>query len=182
MPEPVTLSDAVGRRGPFAVWDLMGEEDRRAAATALWDNAERETRAALELAVAKELKFRPQSVRHLPAERVVGRLLKLAEALPDTVLFQFLFHLHLAERRPLLVEFLDSLALPHSNGVLELAEDASPPETEKLEAAARALLAAHGRPALVYLATLRVADKKLWQGLDGVLAGYAEDGEAIVAS
>lgn len=179
MGDLTTLSQAIASRGPYAVWDLMEDEERRAAAAALWTHAERETRVALELALAKELKFRPQSVRHLGVERVGPRLTRLAASLPDAVLFQFLFHLHLADRRPLLVEFLDAVNLPHDNGVLELKEDTAPPQAEPLAAAGRALLERHGRPALVYLATLLVADKELWAGLTEVLAGFDEKGSPL---
>jgi hypothetical protein len=179
MPEAANLIQAIERRGAYAVWDLMNEEERRLAAAALWTNAERETRSALELAIAKELKFRPQSVRHLSAERVVPRLVRLAPSLPDAVLFQYLFHLHLGERRPLLAEFLDAVGLPHSDGVLEIKDEGTAPDPEKLAAAATQLLEAHGREAIVYLATLRVADKAFWSGLEGPLEGYGEGGEKL---
>jgi hypothetical protein len=182
MDETVNLEQEIERRGPYAVWDLMDEEERRAAAVALWANADRDTRSAIDLALAKELKFRPQSVRHLPAERVVPRLLRLADSLPDAVLFQFLFHLHLVDRKPLLVEFLDAVGLPHTDGVLDLGEEAPKPDPTRLLPAARDLLAKHGRQALVYLATLRVADKEFWVGLEEVLAGYGADGAALTAA
>ena len=179
MAELVTLKDAVDQRGPYAVWDLMSEDEQREAATALWEHADRSSRAAIELALAKELKFRPKSVHQLPAERVLGRLLRLAPDLPDTVLFQFLFHLHMECRRELLVEFLDAVGLPHKDGVLDLPEDQEAPEAAGVDKAARALIKGHDRRALIYLATLRVADKDFWSGLDGVLEGYADDGEAV---
>jgi len=182
MAETMSLKEAVDQRGPYAVWDLMTEDERRDAATALWEHADRPSRSALELALAKELKFRPKSVGRLPADRVVGRLLRLAPDLPDTVLFQFLFHLHLELRRELLVEFLDAVGLPHKEGVLDLAEDQKPPEAAVVSTAARALVKTHDRRALVYLATLKVADKSFWSGVDEVLAGYSEAGEALAAS
>ena len=93
MADDLTLKEAVEQRGPYAVWDLMTEDEQRDAATALWKNADRESRAAIELTLAKDLKFRTHSVRRLSAERVVGRLQRLAEEVPENVLFQFLFHL-----------------------------------------------------------------------------------------
>ena len=174
-----TLRQAIENRGPYAVWDLMTEEERQQAATALWTEGDRQTRVAIELALAKDLKFRPQSLRKLPVERLVGRLVRMADTLPDTVLFQFLFHLHLAQRRPLLASFLDAVGLPHTDGVLELAEDSPEPETDKVTAAGTALVAEHGHPALVYLATLRVADAGFWKGVDPVLDRHDEQGEAV---
>ena len=180
--EQTTLTEAVERRGPFAVWDLMTEDEQLAAAEALWTNADRESRSILELTLAKELKFRPQSVRRLSAERVVGRLVRLAESVPENVLFQFLFHLHMAERRDLMTRFLDQVGLPHDNGVLELAEDADPPDSEAVATAARELVTDEGHDALVYLATLKVADGLFWSGLDPVLDDFREDGVAAEES
>jgi hypothetical protein len=177
--ETLTFKDAIGRRGPYAVWDLMTEEEQREAAAALWENADRESRAAIEVTLAKDLKFRPQSVRRLPADRVVGRLLRLADEVPQNVLFQFLFHLHMAGRRDLLTEFLDGVGLPHTDGVLELEEDTPAPEPDTVAKAAADLLSAHDHRALVYLGTLKVADEEFWSGLDAVLDGYSEDGGAI---
>jgi hypothetical protein len=179
MADVVTLKEAVENRGPYLVWELMSEDEQRAAAAALWTHADRDSRTALEVALAKELKFRPQSVRRLSVERVVGRLVRMADSLPDTVLFQFLFHLHMAERRELMVEFLDAVGLPHEDGVLNLPEDAGPPGADTVLPAARNLLEAHGHQGLVYLTTLKVADSDFWAGVDDLLEDFAEDGTAV---
>ncbi len=174
-----TLMTAVEENGSYAVWDLMDDEEKTAAAKALWAGGDRETRAAIELGLAAELKFRPQSVRRLPAAKVAPRLVRMATTYPETVLFQFLFHLHMSERRDLLVEFLDAVELPHDEGVLDLEEDTAPPDAKKVEAASKSLAEAHGKKALIYLATLRVADEQFWSGVDSVLAKYDADGEAV---
>ena len=118
--EKTTLKDAVEARGPLAVWDLMTEDEKKTAAAALWVNADRESRMAVEMMVAKEMKFRPQSVRKLSAEQVAPRLARLAAEMPETAFFQFLFHFHMAEGRELMVEYLDAVGLPHEDGVLDL--------------------------------------------------------------
>jgi hypothetical protein len=123
MADVTTLKQAVAESGAFAVWGLMDEDERRAAATALWQNSDRETRIALEQTLAKEMKFRPQSIHRLALDRVVGRLVHLAEDAPENLLFQYLFHLHMADRRPLLGEFLDGAGIPHEDGVLDLPEE-----------------------------------------------------------
>ena len=94
----------------------------------------------------------------------------MAPDLPETLLFQYLFYLHMSERRPVMVEFLDAVGVPHEDGVLDLPDDAEPPAAEAVEKAARALLKAHDHQALVYLATLLVADADLWAGVKPVLA------------
>ena len=179
MADQMSLFEAVEDRGPYAVWELMSDDEKRASAVAFWNGADRESRAALELALAKDLKFRAQSVRHLPADKVAGRLVRLAEELPETVLFQYLFHLHMGERRPLMVGFLDAVGLPHEDGALDLPEDFEGPDAAKVEQAGRDLAAKQGHDALVYLATLAVADGEFWTGLEPVLKEFAEDGTKI---
>ncbi len=177
--EKMTLRDAVEARGPLAVWDLMTEDEKKASAAALWTNADRESRMAVEMLVAKEMKFRPQSVRNLSVERVAPRLARMAEGLPETVFFQFLFHLHMDQRRELMEAYLDAVGLPHKEGVLDLPEDAEVPTAEAAVGPANDLIAEHGREALVYLATLAVADAAFWDAMLPVLEAWGEDGEAV---
>ena len=176
MAEQLTLLEAVEQRGPYAVWELMDDDEKKAAAVAFWNEADRESRSAIEVALAQDLKFRPQSVRQLSAERVAGRLMRLADSLPETVLFQYLFHLHMSGRRPLMVEYLDAVGLPHDDGALDLPDDFEGPDGEKVEAAARDLVKAREHEALVYLGTLIVADTDFWKALDPVLNEYGSDG------
>ena len=179
MADEMTLMDAVEQRGPYAIWSLMNDDEKKAAAVSFWNGADRESRAGLEVALAQDLKFRPQSVRQLSAEKVSGRLVRLAEVVPETVLFQYLFHLHMDGRRPLMVEYLDAVGLPHNDGALEIPEEFEGPDGDKVENAARELVKAHGHQALVYLGTLAVADAEFWQALEPVLKAYSADGSAI---
>ena len=179
MAEQLTLLEAVEQRGPYAVWELMDDDEKKAAAVAFWNEADRESRSAIEVALAQDLRFRPQSVRQLSAERVAGRLVRLADSLPETVLFQYLFHLHMSGRRPLMVEYLDAVGLPHDDGALDLPDDFEGPDGEKVEAAARDLVKAREHEALVYLGTLIVADTDFWKALEPVFKEYAADGAAV---
>ncbi len=179
MADQLTLMEAVEQRGPYAVWELMDDDEKKAAAVAFWNEADRESRSAIEVALAQDLKFRSQSVRQLSAERVAGRLVRLADALPETVLFQYLFHLHMGDRRPLMVEYLDAVGLPHDDGALDLPDDFEGPDPEKVETAARDLIKAREHEALVYLGTLMVADTDFWKSLEPVLKEYAADGTAV---
>ena len=172
----MTLLEAIESRGPYAVWDLMDDDDKRTAAVGFWNGADRESRSALEIALAAELKFRQQSVRQLSAEKVAGRLVRLADSLPETVLFQYLFHLHMSERRSLMVGFLDAVGLPHDNGALDLPDDFDGPDAEKVEKAGRDLAAGGEKDALVYLGTLMVADADFWAGLEPVLREFSAGG------
>ncbi len=177
MTETTNLYEKLEAGGPYAVWDIMDDDDRRAAAAALWRDADHEARAVVEGTLAKELKFRPHALRKLPVEKLVARLVRMAPKMPDTLLFQFLFYLHMSERRPLMVEFLDAVGVPHEDGVLNLEEDADPPAAETVEKAGRGLLETHGHQALVYLATLMVADDRLWAGLKPILEEQPAESE-----
>ncbi len=179
MADATRLRDAVEDRGPYAVWELMTDQERRADVAATWTGAEGEGKTLLQITMAKDLKFRPQTVRRLPADKIAGRLAHMAKTLPEDVLFQLLFHFHLAERRELLGEFLDAVGLPHEDGILDLPEDAEPPDAAKVKEAAEALVKAHGRDAVIYLATLAVADEAFWGGIDEVLAGFDASGEPM---
>lgn len=172
-----TLKTALETRGPYAIWDLLTDDEKRLAARAMWTQGDRDTRAAIELALAKEMKFRPQSLRKLGIDTITTRLVRLAPDLPDSVVFQFLFHLHLADRRPLLAEFLDAVGLPHDEGILALEDDTPSPDPETVATAAGDLVTAHGHEAAVYLATLRVADAEMWEGVEKVLETLDENGE-----
>ena len=107
------------------------------------------------------------------------RLAKLAAEMPATAFFQFLFHFHMAEGRELMVEYLDAVGLPHQEGVLDLPDEFEAPTAEAAAGPARDLIAKHGREALVYLATLAVADAEFWDGMLSVLEEWNEDGEPV---
>ncbi len=179
MTEVVTLRQALEDGGAYVVWGLMADDECHEAATALWRDADRESRAALEVALAKEMKFRPQSLRRLPAERIATRLVRMADTLPDTVLFQFLFHLHMAMRREVMIEFLDAVGLSHNEGVLEIEDDTEAPEASIVIPAAQALYDKNEHEAVIYLATLRVADPSFWNALDEFLVTLDEKGSKI---
>ncbi len=179
MADVTTLKQAVEQRGPFAVWDLLSEDEQHEAAVALWQNSDRQSRAVIEAMLAKELKFRTQSVRRLPADRVASRLVRMAKDQPREVLFQYLFHLHLVGRKTLLAELLDALELPHEEGVLKLEDETEPPAAERVTEAAGNLVTAHQTAALIYLATLKVADGAFWSGVDPVLDQHGEDGAKL---
>jgi hypothetical protein len=75
-----------------------------------------------------------------------------------------------------MVAYLDAVGLPHEDGALDLPDDFDGPDAAKVEQAARELAKDKGLEALVYLATLKVADAELWAGLEPVLKEYSSDG------
>lgn len=179
MAETTTLRDALDAGGAFAVWELLSEDEQKEAAAAFWNEADAETRGPLEEALAKALKFRRKSVRKLEPERVAPRLVRLIEELPEPIAFQYLFHLHMAGRREMMGEFLDALELPHEDGALDLPEEGVELDEAAVKEHATALVEKHDRAALVYLATLWVADDEFWAGLSEVLEGYDAEGAEL---
>jgi hypothetical protein len=169
MADTRTMTQGLKERGPYLVWELMTDEEQLQAATALWQGGDRDARTIVEMALAKALKFRPGSLRKLPADKLLARLVRMTPELPETIVFQFLFYFHMAEKRPLMVEFLDAVGLPHDDGVLTLDDDTEPPADDIVDSASRALLEAHPHEAVVYLATLLIADSDLWSGVEPVL-------------
>ena len=174
MTDKRTMVEALKERGPYLIWDTMNQEEQSLAAHAVWRDSDREAKAVVEAALAKALKFRPNSLRKLPVEKLARRLVLMAPEMPEPILFQYLFYFHMAERRPLMVEYLDAVGVPHEDGVLNLEDDAEPPTAEVVEKAARELLKAHPHEATVYLATLLVADADLWAGVEPVLVELEE--------
>jgi len=169
MAETTRLTERLNSGGAYAVWELMDAEEKELAARALWSEADAEVRTALEMSLAKEMKFRPKSLRKLPVEKLVSRMALMAKKLPETMLFQFLYHFHMKHRRQEMIDFLDGVGLPHNEGVLDLPDDAPGPEKEKVQDAARALIEKERHRALVYLSTLFVADSEFWSDLEELL-------------
>jgi len=101
--EKENLLERLKKSGPYAIWELMDGDEKKLAAEALWNDAERDVRTAMEISLAKELKFRTQSLRRLPAAKLISRLVLLAPKMPESMLFQFLYYLHMSRRRSLMM-------------------------------------------------------------------------------
>ncbi|MGE0455694.1 MAG: hypothetical protein AB7O37_18415 [Vicinamibacteria bacterium] len=147
------------------VWRQLSREDRVAAAAAFWADSPAELMPTALGAIVKARHLRPQVARALPeAERAraLGAILDPGEALASGLLVS----LHLAERRPLLVAFLDALKLPHEEGLLKEEADALPPPDPVALRSARAALAAFPEAQVAaYLNTLWLQDPERWGAL-----------------
>jgi hypothetical protein len=115
-------------------------------------------------AIVKVRHLRPQVARSLPAEtktQALASVLDTGEGLASSLLVA----LHLAERRPVLVTFLDGAGLAHEEGLLKDDERPVPPPLgeDAARAGVRALAAAFP-PAQVetYLNTLWLQDPERW--------------------
>jgi hypothetical protein len=153
------------------LWKHLTPAERLAAATAFWKEPPQEVAASALGVLIKARHLRPQAARALAPEaqaRILATVLDPGEAVAAALLVA----LHLAERRPLLVAFLDAIGLAHDNGVLkdEGAPDA-PLAADAARSGVRRLSTSFPRGEIeVYLNTLWLQDPERW----AVLAGSQE--------
>jgi hypothetical protein len=153
------------------VWKRLTPAERQKAASAFFEQPPAEVVGTALGAIVKARRLRPQAARNLaPAEqaRILAGVLDPGEPLAAALLVA----LHLGDRRPLLVAFLDAVGLPHADGLLSEEADAAPPVTEeKARAGVVALAASFPREqVLTYVNTLWLQDEERW----GCLAGSPE--------
>jgi hypothetical protein len=152
---------------PSRLWKQMTAEQRRRAASALWDAGEA-TNEQLQAAglIAKRMKFRPKSVSSLDDDRK-ARFLASVPDLPDELAARVLILYHLAGQRPMMGAFLDALGIAHDNGLIQ--DDAATPDPGKIAAAAAAIAREYpAHDVFLYLNTLLWQDPAAWGRLQGV--------------
>ncbi len=152
---------------PASVWAECDRSSREAAARCLyspeWDSGTGKREA--DRAIAGAIRFRESAVRQLPVERRVDYLLRAVQ--PDESLaYSLLMALHLVDRRAMLGAFLDSLDIPHENGLVPDSYEPSVPEDTRLATAVDRLLGAFPREEVrLYLLCLQAMDPQTWSGL-----------------
>jgi hypothetical protein len=166
-------SPTAGRKdvpaGPGKLWKRIPPERRQAAVEAFWNDEDAvEQQAEALLAIASHLRFRPKTVRTLPAEKRVRYLVALP-TVSDAVAGRVLVSYHLAHQRPMLSAFLDALGIQHDNGVLGT-DELTPPAAEALTKAADTLATQFPKDDVeLYFLTLLAQDPATWGGLAEVL-------------
>jgi len=153
---------------PAHIWREMTPEQRLAAAGALWSDADSlQQQAEAVQTIARQLRFRPQSVLKLPIEKRARHLAGL-RTVPESLASRALVVYHLATKRPMLAAFLDRLGITHEDGLIaEGAKDA--PDASKLREAAASLLKAFPPTDVrIYLLTLAAQDPDTWGALGAV--------------
>jgi hypothetical protein len=154
--EPITFN---------RIWREMAPDRRLLAAQAMWADEEsgRQQADAVQ-AIARQLRFRPQSVLRLDPSRLARHLASL-RTVSESLAARMLVVYHLASQRPMLEAFLNSLGVAHAGGMIT-ASPQQPPEPARLREAVTLLLA--GFPAedvRVYVQTLVVQDPDVWGAL-----------------
>ena len=152
---------------PARLWRLMPLELRVAAAGAFWADQQ----AALEQAeavalIARQIKFRPQSIMTLPISkraRHLGGIVQVSDLLAARLVISY----HLEHQRPMMGAFLDALGIAHEDGLIK---DESPatPEAATLDAAVTTLSAKYSKAEVArYFWALLWQDPETWGGLKG---------------
>lgn len=150
------------------LWKLMTDDQRRRAAEAFWNEGEAGAEHAEVVGLlSRRLNFRVKSVLALPLEKKAKYTAGLA-AVSDGVAGRLLVTFHLTHQRPMMGAFLDSLGIPHENGLI--ADDAHPTlDAGKLPDAVKALREQYPAEDVdLYLHTLRLQDHATW----GVVGEY----------
>ena len=155
---------------PAHIWREMTPEQRLTAAGALWSDADSVPQQAEAVqAIARQLRFRPQSVLKLAPEkraRHLAALRTVSESLASRALVVY----HLTSRRPMLEAFLDSLGIAHEDGLIAEGDKAAPDAAKLREAAAALLSAFPPADVRVYLLTLAVQDPATWAPLEPIVS------------
>jgi len=147
------------------IWRDMTAEQRLDAAKAFWadEDSARQQLDAVQ-AIARQLRFRPQSVMKLDPARLARQLAAL-RVVSESLASRALVVYHLASRRPMLAAFLDSLGVAHDGGVITESPK-PPPDPARLREAAASLLAAFPADDVrIYLYTLALQDPAVWGAL-----------------
>ena len=164
------MTHEAGPLGPARLWRELTLDERMALAAALWNDEESapQQAEAVQL-IARQMKFRPQSVLALAPEKLVRYLAGLHQV-SESIANRALVVYHLGEQRPMLEAFLTRLGIPHEKGMIEGTLAAPDPAALREAAAALAL---EYPPAAVrlYLRTLAAQDPETWGALAEITSG-----------
>jgi hypothetical protein len=148
----------------------LPNEIRVSASELFWAESTKEQKQILFAALAKATNAREVSVRRAPPARLVSwtaAALSLPEAIANNLLQDYLLHDH----RATIVAYLELLGIPHSDGMIEEEFDLDALPKERIQDAARGLLASAPRTgAELYLKYL-VVQGGPWSVIEEFLPG-----------
>ncbi len=149
------------------LWKALTPEERALGiGAALADDESGWVKTTTRAAIAKVLKFRPQTVATWPRTKLVTEAARLS--LDDVQLVSaFLIDLHLGARRPMMGAFLNALDIPNDEGRIDSESVEVPAQTpERLASAADTVAAQFPADEVVtYFLTLLLQDAATWGGL-----------------
>jgi hypothetical protein len=150
------------------VWRQLPDETRVAVCKLFWAESTGASKQFLFAALANAKKLREVFVRKSPIERLVNWT-AAAMTLPDPIVEDMLKKYLLHEHRAVIISFLEFLQIPHSEGMIEESFDFATLNNERVQEAARTLLASADRiGAELYLKYL-VLQGGPWEGIEEIL-------------
>jgi hypothetical protein len=150
------------------VWRQLPNEIRINICQIFWAEAKGIEKQILIASLAKAKNLREVFVRKSSTERLVNWTAS-TQSLPDPIVDDLLKKYLLHEHRAVIVSFLDLLQIPHTNGMIEENFDYATLTNERVQEAARSLLASADRTgAELYLKYL-VLQGDPWAGIEEVL-------------
>ena len=150
------------------VWRQLPNEIRVAVCQTFWAESKGAEKQFLIASLAKANKLREVFVRKSPIERLVNwtaTTLSLPDPIVDDLLKKYLLHEHSA----VIISFLDLLNVPHSEGMIEENFDYASLTNERVQEAARSLLASADRIGSELYLKYLVLQGGPWAGIEEVL-------------
>jgi hypothetical protein len=150
------------------IWRQLPNEIRVSASKVFWAEPTKEQKQFLFAALAKAKNVREISVRRAPLERLVNwtaATLTLPDPIASNLLQDYLLHDH----RATIARYLELLGIPHSEGIIEDNYDLASVPKERIQDAARTLLASTDRPAAELYLKYLVVQGEPWSVIEEVL-------------
>jgi len=150
------------------IWRQLPNEIRVSASKVFWAEPTKEQKQFLFAALAKAKNVREISVRRAPLERLINwtaGTLTLPDQIANNLLQDYLLHDH----RATIVSYLELLAIPHSEGIIEENFDLALLPKERVQDAARTLLASPDRQAAELYLKYLVVQGGPWSVIEEVL-------------
>ena len=150
------------------VWRQLPNEIRVAVSQTFWAVSKGAEKQFLIATLAKAKNLREVFVRKSPIERLVNwtaATLSLPDPIVDDLLKKYLLH----EHRAVIVSFLDLLNIPHSEGMIDENYDYATLTNERVQDAARSLLASADHTGSELYLRYLVLQGGPWAGIEGVL-------------
>ena len=150
------------------VWRQLPNEIRVAVCQTFWAESKGAEKQFLIDSLAKANKLREVFVRKSPIERLVNwtaATKSLPDPIVDDLLKKYLLHKH----RAVIISFLDLLNVPHSEGMIEENFDYASLTNERVQEAARSLLASADRIGSELYLKYLVLQGGPWAGIEEVL-------------
>jgi len=150
------------------IWRQLPNEIRISACKVFWAEPTNAQKQLLIATLAKAKNVREISVRRAPPERLVNwtaATLNLPDQIVNNLLQDYLLHDHLAT----IVSYLELLAIPHSEGIIEENFDLTSIPKERIQDAARTLLASTDRAAVELYMKYLVVQGGAWSVIEEVL-------------